>query len=153
MRMLGALVNVQLAQNGTTETVVHDHALDGAFDDELGMAGAAVLGRLGVVATDEAGVAHVFLLRFLLAGEHSFFGVDDNDVIAGVDVIGEDGLVFAAKQYSGFFRHTTDNLVVCVDYKPLAFYLFGLGAKSFHREPGIKPCSAKGVKVFCGFFE
>ena len=139
MRVLGAFVNVQLGQNGATQPVVHDHALDRAFDDQLRMATPAGLGRFGVVAADITGVAHVLLLRFLLAGKDGLFGVDDNDVIAGIDVSGEDGLVFTAKQDSGFFSHTTHDLIVGVDNVPLAFYLLGLGAKSFHREPGIKP--------------
>ena len=106
-----------------------------------------------VVAADEAGVAHVLLLDFLLAGKDGFLGVDDNDVIAGVDVVGKDGLVFAAQQYSGFFSHVSDDLIVGVDNIPLAFNLLGLGTKSFHREPEIKPCRARCVKVFIGYFQ
>lgn len=140
MRVLGAFVNVQLAQNGTTEAIVRDHALDGAFNDQFGMTATAGFRRFGVMSTDVAGVAHVLLLDFLLAGKHGFFGVDDNDVIAGVDVSGEDGLVLSAEEDSGFFSHTTHDLIVGVDNVPLAFYLFGLGAKSFHRESEIKPC-------------
>ena len=55
------------------------------------------LGNGGVfLAAFPAGIAHVFLGGFLLAGEPDLFGVDDNDKIAGVEVGREDGLVFAA---------------------------------------------------------
>jgi len=152
MRMRGALVNMQLAQDGTSEAIVRDHALDGAFDDQFGMPVAARLGCLAVMAADEARITHVFLLRVFLAGKDGFLGIDNNDVIAGIDVAGKNGFVFAAKQNGGFLSHTTDNLVVGVDNVPLAFYLFGLGAKSFHREPKIKPCRSRCVKDFRGYF-
>ena len=153
MRMLGALVNVQLAQNGTTKAIVRDHALDRAFDNQFGMPDAARLGGLGVMTADEPGIAHVFLLGFFLSGQDRFFSVDHNDVIAGIDVAGKNCFVFAAKQYGGFFRHTTDNLIVCIDNIPLAFNLLGLGTKSFHREPKIKPWRTRCVKVFRGYFQ
>ena len=139
MRVRRALVNVQLAESGTTEAVVRDHALDGAVDDELRMATAATLGRLGLVATDVSGEAHVLLLDFLLAGKDGFFGVDHNHVIAGIDMIRIDSFVFSAKQYSGFFSHATHDLIVGVDNIPLAFNELGLGTKGFHREPTSKP--------------
>jgi len=151
MRMLGALVNVQFAQNGATETIVRDHALDGALDDQLGMAVATGLGRLRLVAADVAGKTHVFLLNLLLAGEDGLFGVDDNDMIAGINVGGKNGLVLAAQQYSRFLGHTAHDLVIGINNVPLAFDLLGFGAKSFHREPEIKPCRTRCVKDFLGF--
>jgi len=152
MRMLVSLVNVELAQNGTTEAIVRDHPLDRAFDDQLGMATAARLRRLTVMAADETGEAHVLLLRFFLAGKNGLFGVDHNDVIAGIDMVGVNGLVFAAKQYGGFFSHTSDNLIVGINNIPLAFNLLGFGTKGFHREPTIKPCSERSVKDFRRYF-
>jgi hypothetical protein len=131
---------------------VGNHSLDRAFDDQLGMATAATLGRLGVMPADETGVAHVLLLDFFLAGKYGLLGIDHYNVIAGIDVAGKNGLVFAAKQDGGFFRHTTDNLVVCIDNVPLAFDLLGFCTKSFHREPKIKPCRTRCVKDFRGYF-
>ena len=152
MRVLGAFVNMQLANNRATEAIVRDHSLDGAFDNEFRMATAATLGRLGMMAADEARVAHVLLLRLFLAGKDRFFGVDHDNVIAGIDVAGKNGLVFAAKQYRGFFSHVSDNLIVGINNIPLAFNLLGLGTKSFHREPKIKPCRTRCVKDFRGYF-
>ena len=152
MRMRGAFVNMQFANQGPTQAIMRDHAFDRTFDDQFGMAAAARLRRLAVMPADEAGVTHVFFLNLLLSGKDRFFGVDNNDVIAGIDVAGKNGLVFAAKEYGGFFSHTTDNLIVRVDNIPLAFNLLGLGAKSFHREPKIKPCRTRCVKDFRGYF-
>ena len=152
MRVFGTLVNMQLGDDRTAETIVRDHSLDGAFDDQFGMATATGLGRFGFMATNETGVAHVLFLDFLLAGKDSFFGIDHDNVIAGVDVSGEDSLVFSTQQYSGFFRNTTDNLVVRVDDVPLTINSFGLGTKSFHREPKIKPRRPRCVKDFRGYF-
>ncbi len=99
-----------------------------------------------MMAADEAGIAHVFLLDFLLAGEDRLFGVDHDDEVAGIDVAGEDGLVLAAQQHGGLFGDAADHLVFGINHKPLTFDLFGLGTKSFHREPSIKPAGARGVK-------
>ena len=151
MRVLRALVDVQLAENGATEAVVGDHSLDGAFDDKFGMTTATGLGRLGLVATDETGVAHVLLLDFLLAGEDGFLGVDDDDMVTGIDMGGENGFVFAAEKHGGFLSHTAYDLIIGIDNVPLTFDLFCFGAKSFHREPEIKPCRARSVKEFLVF--
>jgi len=151
VRVLVALVDVQLGDDRAAEAVVGNHSLDGTFDNEFGMATAAGLGRLGLVATDETGVAHVLLLDFLLAGKDGLFGIDDNDVIAGIDVGGENGLVLAPEEDGGFFSHTTDDLVIGINNVPLAFDLFCFGAKSFHREPEIKPRRTSHVKEFLSF--
>jgi hypothetical protein len=150
VRMFGTLVDVQLAQDGPTEPVVGNHSLDGALEDELGVPRAAGLDAFRMVAADEAGERHVFLLRFFLAGEDGLFGVDDDDKVTGIDVRGKNGLVLAAQENGGFFGDTADDLVGRVDHMPLTFDLFGLGAKSFHREPAIKPARGGGVKKILG---
>jgi hypothetical protein len=43
-------------------------------------------------------------------------------------------------------------LIVSVDNIPLAFNFLGLGTKSFHREPKIKPRRPGCVKDFRGYF-
>ncbi len=74
-------------------------------------------------------------------------------MVAGIDVGGKNRLMFSAKKYGGFFSHTTDNLVVCIENIPLAFDLLGLGTKSFHREPSIKPCAPEVSKILSVIFE
>jgi hypothetical protein len=54
-------------------------------------------------------------------------------------MVGIDRLVFAPQQDGGLFGHTSDDLVFGIKDMPFAFDLFGFGAESFHREPGIKP--------------
>ena len=61
-------------------------------------------------------------------------------------VRGEDGLVLAAQENGGFLGHAAHHLVLGINHKPLPVDLFGLGAKSFHREPDIRPASAGHVK-------
>lgn len=150
MRMPGALIDVKLAENGTTEAVMGNHALDGALDDQLGMAGTAGLGGFGLVPADISGVAHVLLLRFLFTGENGFFRVNNDNMITGIDVVGVDRLVLAPQEDGGLFGHTPDNLVVGIKNIPFAFDLFGFGAESFHREPKIKPRRTGSVKDFRG---
>ena len=118
---------------------MRNHSFDGSFDNELGVTAATGLGRFGFMTANITGKTHIFLLNFLFSGEDGFLGVDHNHMIAGVNVSGENGLVFAAKQHGGFFGDSTDDLIVCIDNIPLTFNLFCFGAKSFHREPEIKP--------------
>ena len=64
-------------------------SLDGFFDDALGELALDQAARCRFLdAAGIAGVAIVALVFILLAGEDDFFGVDDDDVVAAIDVGG-----------------------------------------------------------------
>ena len=95
MGMGAALVNLELAVNIAAEAVVRNHSLDGFLKQELWVLLANSL-RIGLLlAANESGVAAVDLVRLLLAAENDMLRIDDDDIISGIHVGGEDGLVLA----------------------------------------------------------
>ena len=125
--VIGADVDVQLAELGPAETVVRNHATDGALDDELRFACAHFLGSFHLLASDVSGVAGVDFLGFLVAGEAHLLGIDDHDVIAGVGMRRKDGLMLPTKEAGRFHRNLARNFVGGVDDIPFALYFGGFG--------------------------
>lgn len=144
MRMFAAGVNFQLGVNGPTEAVVGNHSANGAFDKELRTAFTARLESLRFVTPNKPGEAHVFLGDFFFSEDLDLARVDDNDEIAGIDVRGENGFVFAAKQRRSAFGHASEHLVFRVNNPPLAGYFVGLGRKSCHKSPSF----VRGGKIW-----
>ena len=96
VRMLGALVDAQVAHQLALERTAREHALDGLVDDALGVLAVHDLaGRALLDATGIAGVVVVDLVFVLGAGEDDLVGVDDDDVVTAIDVRRVDGLVLA----------------------------------------------------------
>ena len=58
------------------------------------------------------------LLGQLLAGEDSFLSVDDDDVVAAVNMWGKDWFMFAAQQVGSFGSGAAQRLVCSVDHIP-----------------------------------
>ena len=119
--MLSTLVNLQLAEQLTTQGVVGKHAFDGFLHDPLRDPGLQVGEGLGLHATGPAGVAAVNLLGRLVTAHLHLVGVDDDDKVAGVEVGGVAGLVLAAQHLGHFARQATEGLILCVHQIPLAF--------------------------------
>ncbi len=86
MRVLGAGVDLQLADLGPAELVAGKHALHGLPQDLGGAALELLAQRSAAQAAGIARVAVVELLVELLAGDVDLLGVDDDDEVAGVDV-------------------------------------------------------------------
>jgi len=127
VRVLGAGVNLEFAIEGAAETVVRDHATDGALDEKLGAALTACAEGLGFVTTNEAGEAHVGLGDFFFAADGDFGGVENNDEVAGVNMRSEDGFIFSAKEVGGLDGDAAERLAGGVDDPPVALHLFGFG--------------------------
>jgi hypothetical protein len=134
--MLGTLVNLQLAVDRASKTIVRDHSLDRALDEEFGTALAALAEGLGLVASDESGEAHVALLGLFFAADLDFSRVDHDDEIAGINMGCEDRLVLAAKQVGGLDGDMAEVLVFGIDHPPLAFDLGSFSGKSLHSDFG-----------------
>src|SRR6516225_10790314 len=100
MRMIRPGVNTQIAQLHAAQRPTRDHALDGLLDHTLGKT--TLEDRsCGVFldAADETGVLVVDLVVALATGQHRLRGVDDDDVIAAIDMRRVRRKVFAAKAY------------------------------------------------------
>ncbi len=98
MRMLGAGVEVQRLHLLAPKRAARDHPLDGLLEHALGEAAVEhLVGGHFLEAAGVAGVLVVDLLTALVAGEADLLDVDDDDVVAAVDVRGEARLVLAAQ--------------------------------------------------------
>src|SRR5271156_2220920 len=88
MRVLVALVNLELGVHLPAHLGLGEHALDGFFDDLFGLKGEEADKGLFAQAAGEAGVAAVELSLALEAGEPNLFGVDDDNMVADIDIGG-----------------------------------------------------------------
>src|SRR6202165_3972910 len=100
VRMLGAGVNAQIAELDTAKRPARNHALDGLLDHALGKTSLEYRLRGAFLdAADEAGVIVIDLVFALAPGEYRMRRVDDDDMVAAIDMgrIGRE--VFAAKAH------------------------------------------------------
>ena len=137
MRMLGAGVNAQIAHLHAAERAARDHALDRLLDHALGET--ALEDRLrGALfdAADEAGVMVIHLVLALAAGQHDMRRVDDDDVVAAIDVGRVGREVLAAQAHGDESGETADDQTLGVDHDPLLHHVSGLCRIGFHvRDP------------------
>ncbi len=95
--MLCALVDLELGGHLAAELGLGKHALDGLLDDGFGATGEELDEGLFAETAGESGVAAIELLVSLQAGEDDLLGVDDDDVIAHIDVGGVEGVELAGE--------------------------------------------------------
>ena len=100
------------------------HALDGFLEDPLREATVEDVARFAFL--DPAGIAGVMvvgLLRQLIAGELHLVGVDDDDIVAVVDVRGVVRAMLAAQTVGDEGRKTANDDAFGVDQDPLVFHI------------------------------
>ena len=128
VRMVGAGIDPQIAELALAERPARQHALDGLLDDALGKLSFEDRARSALLdAADIAGVMVVDLLLALSAGQHDLVRIDDDDVVAVIDVRGEGRLVLAAQPHGDDGGEPADDQPVGVDHDPLLLDLRGLG--------------------------
>src|SRR3546814_16270407 len=110
MGMVRAGVNAQVLELATAERAARDHALDGLLDDALREA-AFDDGACGALldAARITGVPVILLVGILVAGEDNLFRIDDDDVVAVLDVGGVGGLVLAEEAVCNDGGEATDH--------------------------------------------
>jgi hypothetical protein len=137
--MVCTIVNVEVLDELTTETVFGEHALHNAKEEGV-HTGLEVLvegflhENLGSLLTLTAGIACVVKVNFvshLVAGENHFVGVDDNNVVATSYVGRVAGLVFATKDFSNLGTEAAERLISSVDNYPFLVYARGVRGKGF----------------------
>src|SRR6185436_8051771 len=133
MRMFGTGIDPQVAELHPRERSPGQHALDGLLDDPLGKFALEDRARRALLdAADIAGVMAIDLVLALPAGQHDLFRVDDDDVVAIVDMRSEGRLVLSAQPHGHDAGETTDDKTGRVDHDPLLLDIGGLGRKSLH---------------------
>src|SRR5271156_1209526 len=132
VRVVRTFIDAQVAELLLAQRPARKHALDRLLDDALGeLALEDRLGRPFLDAADIAAVAVIDLLVELAAGEHHLVRVDDDHVVAIVDVGGEARLVLAAQPHGDDRSQAPDDEAFGVDEKPLLLDLGGLGRMGF----------------------
>src|SRR5262245_29948641 len=123
MRMIRTGVDLELAQLLGAEPGVRQHALDGAADDLLRPALEQVTERLLLEALRVATVARVDLAFELVARDGDATGIQDDDVIAGIEVGLEGGLVLALEDARDARGKPTQRLIRRVNDVPASLDL------------------------------
>jgi len=132
MGMFGAAVDLQLLEHLAAQTVPWKHAPDGAAKRLFGLVGKELTVGTGPETTRVAGVVVDVLVGLLGTGQDHLAGVHDDDVVAGVDMGGEGGLVLAAEDRSHLGGKATEYQAISVDDVPRTLDLTCLGCIGGH---------------------
>jgi hypothetical protein len=133
VRMLGARIDAQVSELHAAERPAGNHALDGLLNHALGITAFEDRLRGALLdVTDIAGVLVVDFLFTLAPGQHRMRGVDDDDVVAAIDMGRVGREVFAAQPHGNEGGKPADHQTLGVDQDPLLRHLGGLCRKGFH---------------------
>src|SRR4051812_15775164 len=118
--MLVVRIDLQLACHGSTELGMRKHANNGLFHDQLRLALHAIFEVFFAQPARISGIAAIDLLLALHAGDFDLAGVDDDDVVAGIDERRVLRIIFASKDASHTGSKTAKGLPRGVDDVPFA---------------------------------
>src|SRR3546814_1689512 len=120
MRMYATDVDLQLAELCVDQRARRQNALDGLLEHAIGMGLQNLFERGRTDAARILGMPVVNLVLELVAGRLHLLGIDDDDVIARVDVRGVFRLVLAAQAVGNFSGQTAERFVRRVNHVPVA---------------------------------
>ncbi len=139
MGMLGTVVYMDVLDDATAETVLGEHALE-HFGVKRVITGLYVLverllqkklGSRYALSAGITGVAEIFAVGPLVAGEAHLVGVDDDNMIATLYKGRVSGFVLASQNVGYNRTEASEHLVGSVDDYPLAVAALIVGSKSF----------------------
>lgn len=129
MRMSRTSIDFKFLAHLATHLGLRQHAPNRRFQYSLRM---ALKLFFGADFFESARIARVMVIDFLLpfiAGEDDLLGIDDDDVIADIEVRSIRRFVFAHQNARGFCSKAAYGFAVGVDDKPLAALLKVLAAR------------------------
>src|SRR5437879_5179292 len=129
--VVGTGIDAKALQHVGAERVPLQHAADGVGHREGRIEILRALKRALAQTARVAGVPRVFLAGELGAADLDLGGVDDDDVVAGVQVRGERRLVLAAQDLGHAARKAAEDLVRGIDHKPIALQVRGFRRPRF----------------------
>lgn len=135
--MVGAVVDVEVLEKLTSETVLGEHTLHYAEVEGVHTRFEVLverflhqnLGGLHTLTAGISGVVVVNLFGHLVAGQDDFVGVDDDNIVAAGHIGGVAGLVFAAEDLCHLRAESAEDLVGSVDDDPFLLDALGIGGK------------------------
>ena len=131
MRVLATGVHMQVTQLGALERATRDHALNRLDYQMVGVVAFTALAH--GAGLDPTGITRVVveqLLLFLTAAQGYLFGIDNNDMVAAINVRGELRLVLATQAQSNDDGKTTQSETFGIDQDPVLRHLRGLQRES-----------------------
>src|SRR5262245_44186618 len=131
--MRGAGIDAQIAELHAPKRSARQHAFDRFLHDPLRKFALQDRARGALFdAADMAGVMAIDLVLPLLAGQHDFFRVDDDDIVAVLDMREVGRLLRAAQPHGHQACEAPDYETRGVDDDPFLLDDGGLGRKGFH---------------------
>ena len=120
MLMFCSFVNIKVAQQFGTQTILRKHA----FYDTVKQFVSSIrlshdAGRsLLALATRITRIRIVYTVCPFFTGQLNLVGIDNNYVVTAIYMRSKIGFVLSAQQFCYFSAQTTQNLVSCVNYHP-----------------------------------
>lgn len=130
--VFAAGVDLELLDHSVAERTLWKHALNGNFESTTRMLCLHFLEGRFVDAAWVASVTIVGLLAGLFGGKNQLVSIDDNNIIARINVRGKFWLVLAAKAQSDFASKAAEHLITGIDHEPFALNLKRLGREGLH---------------------
>ena len=118
-------VHFQFFDHGVTQWTFRQHAFYSLFQSATRELLLHFTESTLVDTAGEAGVTEVFFVFEFGTGYTQFVRVDDNDVVAGVNVGSVFRFVLATQTVCDFGCNATQNFVLGVDNEPFALHLVG----------------------------
>ena len=129
--MVAAGINEELLEHGIAKRALRKHAFNCDFESTAGMLFLHLTESGLIYAAGVAGVTEILLVFSFSTGHDELVSVDNNDVIARVDVRCVFRLVFATESESDFSGKAADNLIGCINHVPFTLTSSGLAEKVF----------------------
>src|SRR5215471_3939212 len=131
--MGGAGIDAQIAELHASKRPARQHAFHRFLHDPLRKFALEDRARGALLdAADVAGVVTIDLVLALPAGQHDFFRIDDDDIVAVIDMWGVGRFVLAAQPHRHQACEAADHEAGGVDDDPFLLDVGRLGRKGFH---------------------
>ena len=132
--MLGAFVDEEFLIHRTAEAVLRKHALYGYFYHLVRTACYEALGRFGLLTARIACKCHVLFVFHLVAGKNDLTAVDNDYIIAAVEMWRVVWLVLAAEYVGNPGSHAAECLVGGIYHIPITLNDLLVGRLCFKAE-------------------
>ena len=157
MGMLCTCVNFEFTELSAAQTTVRKHTPNSTFDNAGGIAFTQFLGGGFFQTAAVTGIGLIDFAFIFFAGKDSFFGVDDDDESAGIDMGGVGRFVFAAESVGDFDSQATDGGFGSVkeemlsfdfsDFSQICFHNLSLQIKFFVHRRGLRYCGSRTESI------
>ena len=137
--MLGAFVDEEFLVHGAAEAILWKHALNGYFYYLVRTTGYEALGSFSLLTARITCISHVLLVFHLVAGKNDLTAVDNDYIIAAIEMWRVVWLVLAAEYVCNPGSHAAECLVGGIYHVPITLNDLLVGRLCFKAE--VSHCS------------